>query len=471
MKRALLFFLLLALSPAWGQDRFEAPFFFGLASAPGQSEDDLPDIWKDWADRGHVAAYRNQTVPEKRLEFWTKPEIELDLAAKTGVQVYRLGVDWGRVMPRRHEFDPAAIDRYRQIFKMAKARKMKVMLTLMHHSVPKWAQERGGWLEEGMKDDYLEFARRMIDEFSPDVDYWITFNEPNVFVPLAYVDGLWPPGGRRSLASLAALGPLRGDAVKAMDRMSDAHDELYDWAHKKYPAIKLGVAQNMALYTGKSWLGRLEAKLPDALMNWRFPERVRGRMDYFGMNYYGAEWIADGGLVLEPDEEYSEAGRAVNPRGFYATLMEIRRRFPLLPIVVTENGIADATDVLRPAYLLEHLAALAQARRDGANVAGYVFWTLSDNLEWADGYCPKFGLAAVDRAHGLARSPRPSYELFRRIIATREVSAALRDDAWVNVVAHAGQDRPFCRSADAVTPLSEPATRRISTADWRFRKD
>ncbi|HXS99624.1 MAG TPA: family 1 glycosylhydrolase [Elusimicrobiota bacterium] len=469
MRLATILLFLLAVSPARGQDRFEAPFFFGLASAPGQSEDQLPDIWMDWANRGKVAAYANQAAPEKRLEFWTKPEVELDLAAKTGISVYRMGVDWGRVMPRRHEFDEAAIARYHEILKMVKARHMKVMLTLMHHSVPRWAQQRGGWLDDGMKDDYLEFARRMIDEFNPDVEYWVTFNEANVFAPLAYTNGLWPPGGRNSIVSLVALGPFKGETVRAMDRMSDAHDELYDWAHKKYPAIRLGIAQNMALYTGKAWYDRIAARFVDALMNWRFPERLRGRMDYFGINYYGAEWIRDGALALEADEEYSEAGRAVNPRGFYTTLMAVHRRFPTLPIIVTENGIADSTDVLRPAYLLEHLAAIAQARRDGAPVAGYIEWTLSDNLEWADGYCPKFGLAAVDRAHGLKRIPRPSYDLFRRIVATREVTAAMRDEAWVNVSVRAGQDRPFCRADDAVTPLSEPKTRKISSTDWRFR--
>jgi len=469
MSRAIALLLLLALSPARGQDRFEAPFFFGLASAPGQSEDELHDIWLDWANRGKVAAYSNQAVPEKRLEFWTKPEVELDLAAKTGISVYRMGVDWGRVMPRRHEFDPAAIARYHEILKMVKARKMKVMLTLMHHSVPRWAQDRGGWLDDGMKADYLEFAERMIDEFSPDVEYWITFNEPNVFAPLAYENGLWPPGGVNTIVSMAALGPLRGETVKAMDRMSDAHDELYAWAHQKHPGIKLGIAQNMALYTGKTWLDRLEAWFPDTVMNWRFPERARGRLDFFGVNYYGAEWVSDGSLALEPDEEYSEAGRAINPRGLYAVLKEIHRRFPLPPIVITENGIADSTDVLRPSYLLEHLAAVAKARREGVPVAGYVEWTLSDNLEWADGYCPKFGLASVDREHGLKRTPRPSYELFRRIVTTREVTASMRDEAWVNVTAHAGLFRPFCRADDAVTPLSEPKPRAFSSTDWRFR--
>lgn len=46
---------------------------------------------------------------------------------------------------------------------------------------------------------------------------------------------------------------------------------------------------------------------------------------------------------------------------------------------------------------------------------GYLFWTISDNWEWADGYGPKFGLVAVDRANSLARIPRPSYHLFTKV--------------------------------------------------------
>jgi len=48
-------------------------------------------------------------------------------------------------------------------------------------------------------------------------------------------------------------------------------------------------------------------------------------------------------------------------------------------------------------------------------VIGYLFWTISDNWEWADGYGPKFGLVAVDRADGLSRIPRPSYHLFSKV--------------------------------------------------------
>jgi beta-glucosidase/6-phospho-beta-glucosidase/beta-galactosidase len=467
MKAAML--LLLAVSPARSQARFEAPFFFGLATAPGQSEDDLPDIWLDWGRAGKTAAYRNQARPEARLQFWTRPEIELDLAAHTGIQVYRLGVDWGRVEPAPHVFDAAAISRYREILGMVRARKMRVMLTLMHHSVPKWAQDHGGWLKDGMKADYQEFARRMIDEYAPDVDYWVTFNEGNVFAPLAYSSGLWPPGERRSIASLLAVGPYRGAAIAAMDRMSDAHSDLYDWAHAKYPSIKLGLAHNMAYYTSDGLVGGIVAHFTGDLMNWRFPERIRGRMDFFGMNYYGAEWIDGTRLVLEPAAEYSESGRAIYPEGLYLLLKEIHQRFRALPIIVTENGISDSTDILRPSYMIEHLQAVARARDEGVPVAGYIFWTLSDNLEWADGYCPKFGLMGVDRAHEFRRVARPSYDLFRSIVATGEVTSAMRLAAREKVEAHAGEDRPFCRSPDGFTPLDEPVARKIRPRAWQFR--
>lgn len=51
----------------------------------------------------------------------------------------------------------------------------------------------------------------------------------------------------------------------------------------------------------------------------------------------------------------------------------------------------------------------------GIRVLGYLFWTISDNWEWADGYGPKFGLVAVDRLNDLARIPRPSYNLFTKV--------------------------------------------------------
>jgi len=39
---------------------------------------------------------------------------------------------------------------------------------------------------------------------------------------------------------------------------------------------------------------------------------------------------------------------------------------------VTENGISDASDVMRPAYIVEHLLAVARAVDEGVPVSGYL---------------------------------------------------------------------------------------------------
>lgn len=45
------------------------------------------------------------------------------------------------------------------------------------------------------------------------------------------------------------------------------------------------------------------------------------------------------------------------------------RRYKL-PIMITENGLADSSDVLRPAYILEHMVAIGQAIEDGIPISG-----------------------------------------------------------------------------------------------------
>lgn len=448
---------------------FPESFFFGVANAPGQVEDQLPDIWMEWADQGKIVAFFNQGAPKDKLAFWTKPEVEIELAAGSGVTTYRMGVDWGRIMPAPHKFDEKVIERYREIIKMVRSKNMRIMMTLMHHSIPEWAQEMGGWHNDKMTDHFVEFGKRVMHEYKDDVEWWATFNEGNVFVTMAYTVGIWPPGEKRSPLSLGSFGPIVGDSLKALDRMADAHNFLYKWAHENYLEVKVGFAHNMAYYTGKGWFDRLKSGFADDAMNWRFPKRTKGHMDFFGFNYYGAEWLKGSQVDIDPEEEYSEAGRAIYPEGLYWLLENINKRFPKIPIIITENGIGDATDVLRPSYLIEHLMVVDLARKNGIPVEGYFVWSMSDNLEWSDGYCPKFGLVAVDRKNNLARSPRGSYELFKTIVQKKEITDDMRKKAWETVVSHAGKDRPFCRDKDGITAFNEPIKRKFVKKDWRFR--
>jgi beta-glucosidase len=77
------------------------------------------------------------------------------------------------------------------------------------------------------------------------------------------------------------------------------------------------------------------------------------------------------------------------------------------PVLVTENGIGTEDDSRRIAFTRRALEGVLAAIGDGVDVRGYIHWSLLDNFEWLEGYRPKFGLVAVDRATQ-ARRPKPS---------------------------------------------------------------
>jgi beta-glucosidase/6-phospho-beta-glucosidase/beta-galactosidase len=90
--------------------------------------------------------------------------------------------------------------------------------------------------------------------------------------------------------------------------------------------------------------------------------------------------------------------------------------------MITENGIADATDRKRGKYIFDHLRYTKKALDEGVNVIGYLHWSLIDNFEWARGFNMKFGL--LDRN----RNIRQSAFVYRDIIdANRKFSEAAEE--------------------------------------------
>lgn len=466
---AFLFILLLSSSIfASPLAKFPHDFLFGVASAPGHVEDQLNDTWMDFAKENKIRAFNNVSSPEKRLEFWTKPEKEINDAHDLGIQIYRLGVDWGRVQTSPSDFDEEAIEHYKKIIQKARSKNTKIMLTLFHFTVPKWLEEKGGWKSDEAASSFLTFSKRIISEFHPLVDFWITFNEPQIFSSMAYTMGVFPPGEKSSFLSLLDIGIYEGSTIKVLKRMGKTHNELYDWAKKSFPESQFGISQHMGFHDGKNFLTKFFSRFTGEFMNWYFPKLIEGKMDFFGFNYYGAEWVGLTGVEIAEDEEYSEAGRAIYPTGLYKTMMEIKNRYPALPQFITENGISDAMDWLRPSYLVEHLLAISRAQNDGVKVLGYIFWTLTDNMEWSDGYCPKFGLIEVDRKT-MNRTRRPSFFLYQSIIQERVISEHTRNVSWNLVESHSGDERPFCRGEDGISGLDVPKMRTIRSVDWRFK--
>ncbi|GMP57180.1 hypothetical protein CsSME_00021369 [Camellia sinensis var. sinensis] len=440
-----------------------------------------------------VAAWHNVPHPEERLRFWSDPDMELKLAKDTGVRVFRMGIDWTRIMPEEPVdgsketvnlmpnivcVNYAALERYKWIISRVRSYGMKVMLTLFHHSLPPWAGEYGGWKLEKTVDYFVDFTRLVVDSVSDIVDYWVTFNEPHVFCMLTYCAGTWP-GGNPDMLEVATSALPTGVFNQAMHWIAIAHSKAYDYIHGKSTSTNsiVGVAHHVSFIRPYGLFDVPAISLTNSLTLFPYLDDISHKLDFIGINYYGQEVVSGAGLKLVETDEYSESGRAVYPDGLYRMLLQFHDRYKHLnvPFIVTENGVSDETDLIRRPYMLEHLLAIYAAMIMGVPVLGYLFWTISDNWEWADGYGPKFGLVAVDRANNLARIPRPSYHLFSKVATTGKVTHQDRELAWneLHRAAKQRKTRPFYRAVNKqglmyAGGLDEPIRRPYIDRDWRF---
>ncbi|KAL8244457.1 hypothetical protein R6Q59_010715 [Mikania micrantha] len=526
-------------------DEEEEDFFFGLATAPAHVEDRLNDAWLQFAQddikqdsteenettgsimgsaagaapaplkkkkslrvameakiRGlvkyieddastpseeephNVAAWHNVPNPEERLRFWSDPDTELKLASDTGVKVFRMGIDWTRIMPKepvnglKDSINYAALERYRWIISRVQNYNMKVMLTLFHHSLPPWAGDYGGWKSEKTVNYFMDFTRVVVDNLFEIVDYWVTFNEPHIFCLLTYSAGAWP-GGHPDMLEAATSALPTGVFNQSMHWIAVAHSQAYDYIHEQSVLLKpiVGVAHHVSFMRPYGLFDVAAVSLANSLSLFPFMDEISHKMDFIGINYYGQEVICGAGLKLVENDEYSESGRGVYPDGLFRVLLHYHERYKHLkiPFIITENGVSDETDLIRKPYILEHLLAIYGAMMMGVRVLGYLFWTISDNWEWADGYGPKFGLVAVDRFNDLARVPRASYHLFSKVVTTGKITREDRNKAWYELqkAAREKKTRPFYRAVNKhglmyAGGLDEPIWRAYIERDWRF---
>ncbi|CAM6040418.1 unnamed protein product [Sphagnum compactum] len=435
-------------------------------------------------EKHNVAAWQNAIHPEERVRFWSDPDTELKLAQGANQTVFRMGVDWSRIMPSEpvngiESVDWKAVKRYRYIIERVLAHGMRVMLTLFHHSIPSWAAEYGGWREKKTIKYFLDFTRLVVEQYGDLIDYWVTMNEPHVFAMLTYCAGAWP-GGDPNLLETATAAMPRGVFKVVMEAMAEAHIGAYDIIHnlsKSTKKVKVGFSHHVSFMRPYGLFDVPLVVFSNWMTRFAYCDDVAHKCDFLGINYYGQEVVSAPGLKNVEDDEYSESGRGVYPDGLYRMLLQFDERYKKynMPFIITENGVSDATDIIRRPYIIEHLLAVRAAMDKGVKIEGYCFWTISDNWEWADGYGPKFGLVAVDRHKNLERLPRPSYYLYAEVSKTGKVTRKQRKEAWEELqsAVRQGMTRPFCRAINDyglmfAGGLDVPIERPFAVRDWRF---
>jgi beta-glucosidase len=420
-------------------------FLLGAATSAYQIEGGARNDWTLWEagrypdGRPHVA---DGASAARAADSWNLWRSDLAALETLGANVYRLGIEWSRLEPAPGVWDQAAAARYREMLAALRAARIEPLVTLYHFTLPLWVSSQGGWDWAGAPAALAAFAGRAGAAFGDLVDWWCTINEPNVLVAKGYLSGEWPPGVRdpaRAVRALAALERAHGLAAQALRGPDGDHAD----ADGDGFATRIGIAHNLRIFDPASIhpVDRLVASAADAFYNDAFLEAVatgrvraslprvldidepfpalRGSFDYLGVNYYTRELVVGHLFGAEhyaraemPDRPRSDMGWEIYPEGLTRLLVRYKDRG--WPLLVTENGVADARGDRRPDFIRAHIYALDRARAEGADVIGYIYWSLIDNFEWSHGYRGRFGLYSIDFDDpALVRRPTPAVATFQ----------------------------------------------------------
>ncbi|MBA4176150.1 MAG: beta-glucosidase [Leptothrix sp. (in: Bacteria)] len=411
---------------------FPRDFVWGVATSAfqiegGAAEDGKgPSIWDAFCRvPGAIADASSGDVACDHYHRWAA---DLDLVKSLGVDAYRFSVSWPRVQPDgRGEWNAKGLDFYDRLVDGLVSRGIQPYLTLNHWDLPEALQARGGWAARDTVHRFVDYARHVARRLGDRVATITTHNEPWVIATLGHEHGNFAPGIKS-----------RATAMQVSHHLMLSHGLALQALRAQGCKSRLGIVLNLSpiraatddaddIAQARLEDGRSVRWYMDPLFNGAYPpdvlehlgrdaprveagdlETLRTPMDFLGLNYYTRSVVSASGAwdIKASGKPLTDMGWEVYPEGLTELLLRLHRDWRLPPLYVKENGAAfqdslvdgRVHDIERTDYIARHIAAVAEALRQGVPMAGYMVWSLLDNFEWASGYEKRFGIVHVDYA-------------------------------------------------------------------------
>lgn len=405
--------------------KFPDNFLWGAATSAHQIEEYSCNNWSVWEKKNAKKwaqsatekwqLWQQKKFPEmfeaenyisgRATEYYTRYEEDLDLAKAGGHNAHRFSIDWARIEPREGEFDSKAIEHYKNVVRAISERNMEPFVTLWHWTHPLWLEERGGVLAKDFPEKFAHYAHIMAEALGESVKFYVTLNEPTSYIAGGYIAGKWPPGEKNIFHML-----------QAYKKLSSAHNLAYDVIHKQQENVHIGFTNILWRFkpSKNTLFHRALIRFAYYFTNEKFLRMTQDHNDYLSVQYYFSVTLSLMGIVKEKNTTFvTDLGWLIDPKGVYESIMFLKKYN--LPIYLTEDGLADRSDMKREKFIRDNLAQVHRAISDGADVQGYFHWSLTDNFEWDKGFWPQFGLIEIDRKT-LERKPRKSFWVYKNII-------------------------------------------------------
>jgi beta-glucosidase len=294
-------------------------------------------------------------VGARHIQFF---ERDVSLAKSIGLDLFRTGIEWALLEPASGKYSKTWLNFFERYLSYIKSVGLEVWLTAHHFTNPRWIWREGGWESKVAMKSYLNYIDLILRNYKNYMDFLLLFNEPEIYIYLAYLKGDLPPYGFIAYKH----------AAKAFNNIKEAILAARDLA-KSY-GVPVSFTHPYRKYRAKSLLKPLEpifTKISYSTLD------LAKEMDIISINFYIVSEISLGGYrnVLEPE-----------------ALLELRAP----RIAVTEYGIATRNERIRSAYLCE----MAHVFRRIEPVAA-IWWSLLHGYEWGLGYKPFFALIDENR--------------------------------------------------------------------------
>ncbi len=374
------------------------------AKAKAAQADYLLNDYSSWSQIRDQAKDPDNYVSGELGDHYHQYEQDFELLDKMNMNAYRFSVEWSRIEPEEGVWDAEAVMHYKQYAARLKKRNIEPIVTLFHFTLPIWFVEKGGFTKRSNVKYFTRYAEKIISELGTSVRLIITINEPEVYATESYYHQTWPP---------AVFN--RYQWWRVVNNLAHAHRQSAKVIHRLNRRYRVSIAKNSNFfYPGdNAWLSRLSAALMQYAQDDYFIKKVVKKCDFLGVNYYFSNRVY-GYRVHNPDQELSDMNWDMHPADIQYTLERLHEKYKL-PIIITENGLADADDSRRQWWITQTLLGMQKAMANGVQLQGYLHWSLLDNFEWAYGKWPRFGLVAVNYTTG-ERTLRPSARWFGRVI-------------------------------------------------------
>ncbi|MGX7744879.1 GH1 family beta-glucosidase [Rhodopseudomonas parapalustris] len=420
----------------------------GAANEDGRGQ----SIWDVYCRAGYVA---NNDTGDVACDHYHRYQEDVALMKVLGIQAYRFSIAWPRIFPQGiGPINEPGLAFYDRLIDALEAAGIEPWICLYHWDLPQALEERGGWLNRDIVSWFADYARVIGERYGNRVKRFATLNEPGIFSLFSRSFGVRDRSADDKLHRwIHHVNLAHGAAVDALrDTVPDAKIGLVTNYQPVYPSSDrpedVAEAKLISDYWNRAfadpqYLGEYPDLIRDAIKPHVLPgdmAHIQRPLDWFGLNHYSPVYInsdpsAIVGLGWGPKPAgipRSPIDWTIEPEAFRDTLIEISRRYGK-PVYVTENGYGsnvetpdangDVIDPGRIAFLRDYISALDQAIAEGADVRGYMVWSLLDNFEWESGYGVRFGLTYVDYAT-LRRIPKASFKWFAEVISHARGGAA-----------------------------------------------